>query len=349
MTNEEKIKQLREIIYRQLSPLIDRDYVYLDLPYHNNIGDSLIWAGTKAFLKQFPYKCLYSTNFVNYDESRMNNTSLILLHGGGNFGDLYSCFNDFRKFVIRTCPKQNIIILPQTVYYLDEKHLFEDSSFYEHYPNVTICARDKVSYTLLQRYFSHNKIILVPDMAFCMRGIINNADYKCGESRTLYLRRTDNEYVDSSFIIPGNAEIHDWPTFDKFPEIYKMNRVLWKITTKCASLLNMQINAVIDDFIWQYVLLPYNVRTGIHFLNMYDRLYTTRLHAAILGILLHKENINLLDNSYGKLRSFYKTWLGDLSTVKYIGEINEASEIENICLESALQNARDNKAIEVDK
>ena len=51
MNYQEKITDLRKKIKDKLSPLIDNDYVLLDLPYHKNIGDILIWAGEIEFLK----------------------------------------------------------------------------------------------------------------------------------------------------------------------------------------------------------------------------------------------------------------------------------------------------------
>ena len=53
------IDSLRKKISDTLTPLITHDYVYLDLPYHPNIGDTLIWEGTREFLNTLPYKCLY--------------------------------------------------------------------------------------------------------------------------------------------------------------------------------------------------------------------------------------------------------------------------------------------------
>ena len=43
MRAKEKIERLRAEIEKQLIPLIDSDYVLWDLPYHTNIGDTLIW------------------------------------------------------------------------------------------------------------------------------------------------------------------------------------------------------------------------------------------------------------------------------------------------------------------
>ena len=50
--------ELGEIIRKTLTPLIKGDYIFLDLPYHGNIGDTLIWKGTESFLRELPGKCL---------------------------------------------------------------------------------------------------------------------------------------------------------------------------------------------------------------------------------------------------------------------------------------------------
>lgn len=57
MNFPEKIGQLRQIISDTLTPLITRDYLLLDVPYHGNIGDTLIWQGETDFLNTLPYKC----------------------------------------------------------------------------------------------------------------------------------------------------------------------------------------------------------------------------------------------------------------------------------------------------
>lgn len=62
MNATQKKKQLMDTITKVLTPLIDNDYVYLDLPYYNNLGDVLIWEGTKCFLQTLPYKCLYASD-----------------------------------------------------------------------------------------------------------------------------------------------------------------------------------------------------------------------------------------------------------------------------------------------
>jgi len=42
MNFRDKITQLKSLIAGALTPLIDHDYWYLELPYYTNIGDVLI-------------------------------------------------------------------------------------------------------------------------------------------------------------------------------------------------------------------------------------------------------------------------------------------------------------------
>ena len=60
MRAKEKIERLRAEIEKQLIPLIDSDYVLWDLPYHTNIGDTLIWQGEWNGNSYFSYwKCRF--------------------------------------------------------------------------------------------------------------------------------------------------------------------------------------------------------------------------------------------------------------------------------------------------
>lgn len=96
--NNEKIQNLRRIISEALTPLIVGDYVLLDVPNHCNIGDNLIWEGELQYLKQqIPYKCLYSANVENWEESKIKDADIILFHGGGNWGGFISQMPRFEE------------------------------------------------------------------------------------------------------------------------------------------------------------------------------------------------------------------------------------------------------------
>ena len=69
MNSSEKIEILKSRIEEVLRPLIDRDYVLLELPYYENIGDILIWEGERHFLEKLPYRCLYKASLFSYDSN----------------------------------------------------------------------------------------------------------------------------------------------------------------------------------------------------------------------------------------------------------------------------------------
>lgn len=166
--NREKITQLRQLIIKQLCPLINNDYVLLDIPNHSNIGDNLIWEGELLFLKQnlSQYNMRYSANFINCDLSNVSSNDIILMHGGGNWGDLYPACQNLRVKVVKKFPHNRIIIFPQTVFYNDKSKLKLECSVFNSHSDIHICLRDEVSYNILKEYISEDKLLLLPDMAF---------------------------------------------------------------------------------------------------------------------------------------------------------------------------------------
>lgn len=317
MQTESLIIHLREKIQKELAPIVNNDYVYLDLPYHPNIGDTLIWEGTREFLNTLPYKCLYYASKDSFRYRQLPKDAIILLHGGGNFGDLYRLHSEFRKKVIKLYPNNKVVILPQTVYYEDMTLLKYDVEFYLAFPNVTICAREQFSFDFLTEHFK-NQILLLPDMAF----YIDLKKYKVSEdaNRVLYLKRTDKELANVGIKeIPVHAEQHDWPTYEKhFDEFDKLERFsyrLYKLFRMCG--LKDNTLARIDDYKRNWYYRKKYVQIGISFLSPYHSIYTTRLHVLILGVLLGKE-IYLINNTSGKVINFYKSWLQDVSNIKKI-------------------------------
>ena len=96
MNNIGLIETLRERIRDTLTPLIAHDYVLLDLPYYDNIGDMLIWEGTREFLKTLPYKCLYYASKDSFRYRKLPTEAIILLLGGAILG---ICIANIQSFV----------------------------------------------------------------------------------------------------------------------------------------------------------------------------------------------------------------------------------------------------------
>jgi exopolysaccharide biosynthesis predicted pyruvyltransferase EpsI len=324
MNSKEKINELNNIIHKSLKPIVNNNYIFLDLPYYTNIGDTLIWKGTEEFLKEIPFKCLYRASLESYHRPKIDKNVIILLQGGGNFGDLYSPHNEFRLRVISEFPENPIIILPQTVYYKCDKVLSEHASEFGKHPDLTICARDLVTLELLNNRFSKNKVILLPDMAFCIPESFFNQYQLAQLDRVLFFKRTDPEILDLDYkgLVIDKVQIdqHDWPTLEvQIIEHVNLHRLfkLRKIISKISILEN-----ICDKIINWYAIniyMPKLLKIGIEFISPYSHVYSTRLHGAILAILLHK-NVSFLDNSYGKNSNFYHAWLEGLDSFTMVGE-----------------------------
>lgn len=328
--NKEKIERLRDVVRESLSKYIDNDYVLLDVPNHRNIGDILIWEGELEYLKSIKHNLLYTSNLYTHQNSKIQKNNIILLHGGGNFGDVWSLNQKFRNEIIEKFQENRIIIFPQTIHYENEDRILSDASLYNSHPDLIICARDNVSYELAQKYFNKCKVILAPDMAFFLD--FSQFHILPAESKlSLILKRYDKELGDESILenigddlINKNHKfiIKDWPGFY---EQGTLKRRLQAYIIKSEIILSKWminkplLNYLVDN---KHGLKSKNykenlLKKGVKFINSYDTIYSTRLHGFILSVLLNKE-VYIFDNSYGKNSNFFNTWLSDFENVRLL-------------------------------
>lgn len=320
--------RLRNLIYTQLDPLIQSDYCLLDIPDHKNIGDNLIWGGELAFLKRLPHKMTYSANWIYCQFNRINPNNLILLHGGGNFGDVWRHHQEFRLRVISEFKQSRIIIFPQTVFYKDQELLKRDAAVFSQHPDLTICARDEISYGILKTHFSSNHILMLPDMAFCLD--FNQYISTVPTNRVLLLKRTDkevNKTLDANGLLSEEdkqktLEVKDWPNFNNSAFVENLTESIATLDIKLSKRLIKTpfISGFIDPRhgLKRRDAMQHYINKGIHFINRYDTVYTTRLHGYILSLLLNKR-VYMLDNSYGKNSSFFRTWMQGFERSTFIG------------------------------
>ena len=317
------ISRLKQTIETRLRPLIDNDYVLLDLPLHTNIGDTLIWQGERDFLHSIPFTCLGQGCFKTWRFPDLKPGTVILLHGGGNFGDLYPRYQDFRIRVAEHYPGHRIIVFPQSVHYDHPQFLEQDMERLRRHPDLWICTRDRESFDLLRLRFPPERILLLPDMAFCIDPE-RFANAPEPSRPALFVERRDKEWRPTRFAErlnrnDGSAisgiDNKDWPgTVRKTFGQWVMSRL------RCWH------RVVGADTVIRYadaVYRPYMLRLGIRFISRYEHIYTTRLHAAILCILLGRE-VTVLDNTYEKNSRFFRTWFSG-SAIR-IGEERTESE-----------------------
>lgn len=311
MNFENKIAELRTLIKVNLTPLIGQEFILLGVPYHGNIGDSLIWKGTLNFLSTLPGKFLGSRGLDWFGEKTISKGTTLLLQGGGNFGDLYPHEQEFRLKIIEHYLDNNIIILPQSICYQNKNNIIKDVQIMSAHPKLVICARDNDSFEFLKKEFKGVKIILLPDMAFWLE----EKDCNKVTDKVLYVKRTDKEFVSETSLDLQNFEISDWPTYNKFSFMCSILKVFKKLQNISSDTsIQPYISSLLRMWV-ERIYMPSIISTGYKFISPYNKIITTRLHAMILSIILHKK-VEYIDNTSKKLSAFANTWLKNLDSVQ---------------------------------
>ncbi len=310
--DEKVIQELQNKIVRQLDPLINRDCILTDLPYHQNIGDIAIWQGEIDFIKRIDRNLINQTSAETFSFPILSKDVTILLSGGGNFGDLYRGSQEFRLNIIQAYPENRIIVLPQSVWYKNFSLIEEDAKIMANHKDLIVCARDLPSFEFMKKHFSENKVLLVPDMAFCIHSKSFFNKTKPSKDVLMFIR-TDKELDSTTLPLNSEYDVHDWPTFEK---IYwsRLPSALFRRLKKWCPFSKKLMNRAID-FWYMNILRHIYLKDGLSLLSDYRTIVTTRLHAMILGFRLGKE-IRYIDNTTKKLSSYADCWLKDVSSVR---------------------------------
>lgn len=304
--------QCNQVLSEFLNGKVVSDYILLDLPYFSNVGDVLIWQSTLDLLSGLHHKCLYSSSIDSYRKPNINKDVVILLMGGGNFGDLWIRHQHFRHKVLEDFPNNPIVQLPQSICFNDQHFLQEDiKRFSEHKGNVTICTRDEKSFQFVNNNYPTVDSVLLPDMVLAFE--VNKYVKPIKGTGVLFVKRNDSESAQNGGKgnIPQDAEVRDWPSMEKLFLSHRIitHRIIPQ-TVKLDEKFGTHITNTVSDLYFKNYFRKRIIKSGLRFVNQYRTVYTTRLHVGIVAALLGKPTI-MFDNSYGKIKGVYEKWMND--------------------------------------
>lgn len=291
----------------------DRPVVYLDYPVHLNFGDLLIMRGTERFFRIYGHRIISRAAYMNFvagAASPITPETIIALHGGGNFGDLYPVHQNFREAMVRRFPNNRIVVLPQSVYFSSPLALERSARIFRQHRDLFLCVRDHASLRQVGAKFTEN-VVLMPDMAHQLWRAARPPHVEGG--RTLKLLRTDVEAVEPRQPVAAHEPSMDWLDFHPRWSCRIFGRILWLhgLEGKVGRKLGAQR-------LWSRYcdLLHRHMEAR---LVEYDQIITSRLHGMIFALLLGKR-VRYLDNLYGKLNGYATTWFdGSVPVEPYRG------------------------------
>ncbi|ANU37675.1 polysaccharide pyruvyl transferase family protein [Vibrio scophthalmi] len=285
---------------------------YLDIPFHFNVGDLLIYKGTEKFLQESDIQVVYRSFANNCNFKKVEGCDVILLHGGGNFGDIYDLHQKFRERIIKRFPDKKIICLPQSIHFGCSEELEKSAKIFNLHNDLHLLVRDRESLNIAS-LFSKN-YYLMPDMAHSLHPLVDESEVEIVRipTKRLKLNRIDIEKVDSKSLL--NKCSFDWNQLISRYDIFSY-KVLSKISKLASERCVLEWSKQTDNIVFN----------SIFYFSFYHEVQTDRLHGFLLSYLLGKKVI-LFDNSYGKNRRYFNTWFEDDNILITIKADRNASE-----------------------
>ncbi len=178
-----------------------RNLFLMQTPTHSNLGDHAIAVAQIDFLKtNFLDDNLVEVNqsllddFIQKYKDRVSKNDVILIHGGGNFGNQYLREENWRRKIIENFPDNTIVSFPQTIYYTNNEkgasELALTRKVIESHPNLILIAREKVSFEKMKDCFPNTNVLLTPDIVLSIN--IRNSQIRNG---VLLALRNDPEKI----------------------------------------------------------------------------------------------------------------------------------------------------------
>lgn len=302
----------------------------LDFPSHMNTGDSMIWAGERAYLADLGLHVRYVSDAARFNEQLMRRLvpeGPVLLHGGGNFGDIWPEPQAFREHIVHTLLDRDIVQLPQTVYFRDKTAAARANEIFARHPKFTLLVRDTESVERVKDTLPDVRFQYCPDMAF---GWTPDVLVDRNATVPVILARTDveshgDQLKRASLDVLSDAQVWDWGLTGRRKLRRSIAVGIGRAGRSTGRLGRSQIyyGALERSYQEKYRL---NLACGQELFSHASVIVTDRLHAHVLAVLMGIDHV-VGDNSYGKVSSVYRDYSGKFSTSNFASNAAEVREI----------------------
>lgn len=279
-----------------------------------NLGDHQIAISIIEFVEKYCGQCtIKEVTHKEYWRQKsflcryIKENDLILMTGGGNFGDVYLAAQKLREDVVHNWPNNKKIIFPQTIYYTNtengEKIKMNSKKIFVKQNNIVLFVRDRKSFEFAKKNFSC-KSYLAPDIVL---------------SRNLQSETKRENYVLLCF----------------------RNDIEKKITDPKISEIKKYLNNFIEEIKETDLQLKYHITKEqrddeiVKVLTMWRKsklVITDRLHGMIFAAVTGTPCI-VFGNYNHKVREAYE-WIEYLPYIIYVENIEEVKSSMSMLLKN---------------
>lgn len=277
--------------------------IYCLVPSHGNLGDQAIAYATRRFFNDNfkEYKVLEFERDEIYIYERLiksilNKDDLIVLHGGGNMGNIYIQEEEPRRFIISKFKNNKIISMTQTIMFTDDskgnKEKEKTVKLYNKNHNLILLAREDRSYQIMRQLFIDCKVTEILDIVFYLEDL-----FKVNKNRKYImtcLRKDKESYFRER--VDGLLQ----KLKKDYSNVVESDTIVNKAVNK--STRERELFKIWDDF--------RNAKVVI----------TDRLHGMIFATITKTPCIVLRSLDH-KIIESYK-WVKDLNYIRFVEEID---------------------------
>jgi pyruvyl transferase EpsO len=294
----------------------------VDFPDHRNVGDSAIWLGTVAALDRLDARTVYVCTQRRYspEHLRRQRPDVVLLAGGGNLGDRYRDTQAVRERVLRDAADAQVVQLPQSIEFVERDAIARARAAFDGHGAFTLLVRDEASLAFARSEFEATSV-LCPDLAFALGPLTRPGP---PTTPVLWLSRDDDESVTAPMRGEPDVEVVDWMARQRRLDATAAARATWLLHRVTATWPGVEPGWRSLDRSYRAVARAH-LRRGTAVLGRGRAVVTDRLHGHILAVLLGIPHV-VLDNSSGKVRSFFQTWTREVGLAAWADSAPEALE-----------------------
>lgn len=313
-TSNDLIEAQAQKIVASLAELISpqQSYALVDFPDHCNVGDSAIWLGELALFDRMNLsRPVYVCTVESYSKDELMRCcpeGAILIHGGGNFGDIYPKHQRFRIRLMQDFPDREIIQLPQSISFSQAEAVADTAAAIARHGRFRMLVRDHKSLEFARQHLQCPSQLL-PDMAFGMGPLARPA---LAARAVFMLLREDAERADydrTPLLLHPNTLAADWIAEDPGFHALCWRRTGWSRWWRGG------ISSAAGQLELYNRLAQGRLLRGIKLLASGRYVVTDRLHAHILSTMMDIPHV-VLDNSYGKIFGYMDAWTSDYQGVR---------------------------------
>ncbi len=282
----------------------------LDEPVHRNIGDHLIQLGAERFFAKLGDPIIARAHVHSYKRlalaRQLRPDTVLVCAGGGHLGDLYPSHQRLREQLVADFPERRIVILPQSLYFQSADAEARMARAFGAHPDLHLFLRDRDSLQSAEQLGLSN-LHLAPDMAHALYPVATTGNAAGGVLRLL---RRDEEATGAT----DARDAIDWPDLVRAGDTLALGLV----ATGSWISRSLGSPAAAENRLWALLDRRRSalLRRAVTLLSGYERIVSSRLHGALLGLLLDKQ-VRLLPSLTGKSAAYYRTWLTDMEQCSF--------------------------------